>query len=141
MTPTQPAATPTERALPPDFLTRPSGQGNQFGPPRSVADRFWEKVDKSGDCWEWTATIDKSGYGIVGMRPKNLKASRVAWMLTNGAIPDGLWVLHHCDNRRCVRPDHLFLGTNTDNQRDSVAKGRWRATHQRLVSGEARWPK
>lgn len=116
-------------------------RGNQFGPPRPLSERFWERVDKSGECWVYTGYTNPKGYGVVGLESGNKFAHRVAWELTNGLIPDGLWVLHRCDNPPCVRPEHLWLGDNTDNQRDSVRKGRWHATHQHLVSGAARWKK
>jgi hypothetical protein len=89
--------------------------------------RFWKHVDKSGECWLWTATRSSDGYGRVRVqRPKrtDLNAHRVSWELAYGPIPSGQHVLHHCDNPPCVRPDHLFLGTNADNVADKVAKGR-----------------
>ena len=86
--------------------------------------RFWSKVDISGKCWEWQAGKFSNGYGAFGIEGKLLRAHRVAYSLVHGPIPDGLWVCHHCDNKGCVKPSHLFLGTNSDNQNDSVAKGR-----------------
>lgn len=89
--------------------------------------RFWEKVQRAegGACWEWTACLfTNSGYGCFLYERKLQGAHRVSWNLAHGPIPDGLWVLHKCDNRKCVRPDHLFLGTPTDNVRDMFAKGR-----------------
>lgn len=94
---------------------------------KTAEERFWEKVQKAdGDaCWEWTACLfTDSGYGCFSYERKLQGAHRVSWQLANGPIPDGLWVLHECDNRKCVRPDHLFLGTPTDNARDMVQKGR-----------------
>lgn len=102
-----------------------------------VADRFWPKVNKSGptiraelgSCWVWTASRDRSGYGKFGRGRLRgwTKASRVSWELAHGAIPNGLWVLHRCDNPPCVNPGHLFLGTARDNNRDTAAKGRFDA--------------
>jgi len=92
-------------------------------------DRFWSKVDKSGDCWEWTAYVDKAGYGNFKRNNRNGYVHRVSWELTNGEIPKGLCVLHHCDNRKCVNPDHLFLGTQYDNMQDMIEKGRKRPTY------------
>lgn len=99
---------------------------------RTLAERFWEKVDKSGDCWVWTAncTRDRNGkkqYGLIsaGRRGEGmLYAHRVSWELHFGPVPEDLRVLHRCDNPQCVRPDHLFVGTQADNMADMVAKGR-----------------
>ena len=90
----------------------------------SYEDRFWAQVDRSGDCWEWQGTWTGSGRGIVRYEGKYRNASRVAYILTFGPIPNGLLVCHHCDNPLCVRLEHLFLGTQSDNMQDMVAKGR-----------------
>ena len=87
-------------------------------------ERFWSKVDKSGDCWEWLAGKNKKGYGQFHISRKQLGAHRVSWELTNSEIPEGLCVLHRCDNPGCVNPDHLFLGTAQDNSDDKISKGR-----------------
>lgn len=88
--------------------------------------RFYRQVSKTDCCWEWTGTLKETGYGRFGLDGKALPAHRVAWELAYGAIPEGRWVLHHCDNPKCVRPDHLFLGTHKDNVEDMVAKDRQR---------------
>lgn len=74
-------------------------------------------------CWEWTALLDDKGYGRSSYREKVISVHRIAWMLANGD-PESLCVLHKCDNRKCARIDHLFLGTRADNNADKVAKGR-----------------
>lgn len=84
---------------------------------------FWSKVDKSGECWVWTAS-KTNGYGQFLADGKRTIAHRFSYELHYGPIPDGLFICHHCDNRRCVRPDHLFLGTNRDNNLDMIAKER-----------------
>ncbi len=88
-------------------------------------DRFWQKVRKSRRCWEWLGGL-RDGYGITkaGNGTQTRNAHRVSWMLCRGAIPNGLLVLHRCDNPKCVKPSHLFLGTIADNMADRDAKGR-----------------
>lgn len=89
--------------------------------------RFFAKVNKVEDqdsCWEWTASRFGTGYGSFGIGTKVKYAHRVSWELENGPIPNGLWVLHRCDNPRCIRPSHLFLGTAAENNADMRAKGR-----------------
>jgi len=87
-------------------------------------ERFWERVDKSGDCWVWTGAITDNGYGIATPNCTNVKAHRLAWMLEYGQIPKGMKVLHRCDNKPCVRLSHLFIGTSSDNAVDCTKKGR-----------------
>lgn len=92
----------------------------------SLSDRFWARVVKGGGCWEWQGPVRENGYAQIWVRErqKQVKAHRVSWEIHFGPIPEGLWVCHRCDNRRCVRPDHLFLGTRTDNTDDMKNKGR-----------------
>lgn len=100
-------------------------------PLRPVAERFWQKVNKTEACWLWTGkTNGRKGYGQIGIGSKpagtmaHAYVHRVSWELHYGAIPDGLVVMHTCDVPLCVRPDHLELGTVADNNRDMFAKGR-----------------
>lgn len=98
--------------------------------PVPMVDRFWSHVDKTGECWVWSASLLKDGYGSFGMVVPGKRhrvsqgAHRVSWLLANGSIPKGMSVLHRCDVPRCVRPDHLFLGTQKDNVHDSMLKKR-----------------
>lgn len=94
----------------------------------SVEERFWAKVKRVDGCWIWTAHRHDFGYGKIGLgyTSKNSEyAHRLSWMIHNGDIPDGLSVLHKCDNPACVNPAHLYLGTQADNVRDMYARNRW----------------
>lgn len=104
---------------------------------RPVKKRFAKHVNKRGRkvshmssrCWEWTGALNRSGYGQFAIAYKPHGAHRAAWIFANGDIPKGLHVLHKCDNPCCVRPDHLFLGSHSDNVQDAMNKGR-------ITSGE-----
>lgn len=89
--------------------------------------RFWEKVKKTSDnsCWEWQAYRHPAGYGrFKTYFGTQVNAHRFSWEITYGEIPSGMFVCHKCDNRPCIRPDHLFLGTQKDNVRDALKKNR-----------------
>ncbi len=86
-------------------------------------DEFWTKVERTESCWIWQGAMWRNGYGRFKDGPM-MYAHRASYIITHGGIPYGLQILHRCDNRACVNPDHLFLGTQRDNMRDMVAKGR-----------------
>lgn len=93
--------------------------------------RFWNRLDKNGpihpvcgQCWQWSGGTSHNGYGQFMVGGKGLRAHRFAYTLLIGPIPEGLDILHRCDNRMCVNPKHLFVGTALDNQRDKVVKER-----------------
>lgn len=103
-----------------------------------IDERFWPKVAFGDGCWEWLGARDDNGYGWIKVtweasHPRQEKAHRVCWILTRGPIPDGQRVLHTCDNPPCVRPSHLFLGTDLDNRHDAMKKGRWTPTRGERV--------
>lgn len=95
-----------------------------LAPMHSADQRFWNKVVKSEACWEWRGAKFKTGYGSFFAGGRTRRAHRWIWERNHGCIPDGLLVLHHCDNRMCVRLDHLFLGNHQDNATDASLKGR-----------------
>src|SRR3954464_5533560 len=92
--------------------------------------RFWRFVERGADdaCWEWKGCRNRRGYGWLCVRRDNrwglAPAHRVSWQIHNGPIPEGMWVLHSCDNPPCVNPAHLSLGTVADNNRQTVERGR-----------------
>jgi hypothetical protein len=121
--------------------------------PTPLSERFWRRVDKSGDCWLWRGGRANSGYGLAySAENRKTTAHRIAYELGVGGIPrDGSYVCHGCDNKLCVRPSHLFLGTAKENMADMIAKGRgsWpgpksphrgeRTPNARLTEIDVRW--
>ena len=91
-----------------------------------VHDRFWSKVQRCADseCWPWLAHRSARGYGRIAIGRRSVGAHRVAWTITNGPIPSGKFILHHCDNPPCVNPLHLYVGTQADNVRDREERHR-----------------
>lgn len=112
-----------------------------------VIERFWKKVKIStdSDCWDWTASKNKKGYGTFGTgkkdngKPRIENSHRVAYKIAKGKIPDGRLVCHHCDNPSCCNPSHLFLGTHQDNVDDMVQKGR-QVKGKKNGRAKLKWP-
>lgn len=94
---------------------------------KPAIDRFMDKVKicSENDCWLWTGATDNAfGYGKFRLNGKSINAHRASFILFNGEIPEGLFVCHKCDNPPCVNPEHLFVGTSEDNNKDRSNKGR-----------------
>lgn len=107
---------------PPHLLEQAGGVDNlrkQADVRKTTAERFWAKVDQSGECWTWMAGKDSKGYGSFWIAPTMKCAHRVAYELTRGPVPDGLEIDHLCRNRACVRPEHLEAVTHHVNVRRS----------------------
>jgi hypothetical protein len=96
---------------------------------KTLKERFWSKVEKTSGCWNWTASKANYGYGSIWDGERLQRAHRLSWSWVNGPIPEGMWVLHHCDNTACVRPDHLYLGKPKDNTKDMFDRGRAKPVH------------
>lgn len=91
----------------------------------SVRERLCRRrlITREG-CWIWQGHLNPKGYGKITIDGKTERVNRIAWLVFNGSIPDGLYVLHTCDSPACFNPDHLFLGDNLDNRLDRILKGR-----------------
>lgn len=109
------------------YIPPAPGEAYEWPVDPTAEERFWAKVDRgeASDCWEWTAAKNQNGYGMLRNNGHSALASRLSWVLEhNQPVPHGLHILHTCDNRGCVNPSHLYVGTNADNVRDKVQRGR-----------------
>lgn len=95
-------------------------------PARPAIERYKEKLGaaEATGCIYWLANRDKNGYGLFQLNGKTVRVHRYTWIINNGSIPNGLLVLHRCDNPPCQQIEHLFLGTPQDNMTDKLTKGR-----------------
>ena len=106
------------------------------GLPSEPMKRFWDKVQKTNKCWNWIAGTRGNGYGTFKFNGKAIDSHRFVWLITFGEIPIKKMICHRCDNRKCVRPDHLFLGTAMDNVHDAIKKGRITPKNHKKLWGE-----
>lgn len=94
-------------------------------------DRVFGRALIGDGCWDWQGACQNKGYGELMVDRRMWTAHRASWTAWHGPIPAGVWVLHHRDNCRCVRPDHLYLGNNSDNMRHCAARGRLNSQNRR----------
>lgn len=93
---------------------------------KAIRHRFEQQYERRNEsqCWEWEGAVLKRGYGSIKVNGSTERAHRIAYRLEHGSIPEGLFALHHCDNKLCVNPSHLYLGTHEDNREDAVERDR-----------------
>ena len=119
--------------------TAPAHKGRWSG--STPEERFWSYVKKNNSCWEWIGNRQRFGHGNMNINGIGLcLAHRISWVLHRGEIPDGLCVLHHCDSPSCVNPDHLYVGTISDNNWDREIRHRRNVRADRNPRAKLRWP-
>lgn len=92
--------------------------------PKTNTQSFWRKFTKGNGCWEWPGSLSKSGYGQISVGDKMWRSHRYAYTVSKGPIPDGMFVLHKCDNRKCCKPWHLYRGDQQQNMDDMKKRNR-----------------
>lgn len=114
----------TKRKYPAAYCSVKCSSGHATSSP--AEGRFWAKVDKRGpaECWLWMGSKHERGYGQLWLNGKIMRAHRFSWELVNGPFPEGMKACHRCDTPSCVNPSHIFLGSDLDNSRDCIEKGR-----------------
>jgi hypothetical protein len=103
---------------------KPDSNCGCYDPRKNTKASLYANTIKNGDCWEWISPFNSGGYGVMRFNRKLWQTHRLSYVLSKGPIPEGMLVCHTCDNRKCINPDHLFLGTYKDNYDDSKQKGR-----------------
>jgi hypothetical protein len=101
---------------------------------------FWSRVQKSSGCWNWTGSLTSNGYGKIERNKHILLAHRLSFKLKNGSIPDHLIICHRCNNKKCVRPGHLYAGTHRQNREDAIRDGAILPKRPSAFSGKLRRP-
>ncbi len=107
-----------------DHKIRASSKGLRPRTMEEVRVAFWVRVEKTSNCWKWIGATQPDGYGSVTFHGQRWPAHKFAFFLTHGKVTKGLFILHKCDNKGCVNPDHLYEGTTKDNARDASQRGR-----------------
>jgi len=112
-------------------------------PRKTPEERFWSKVDKKGpdECWEWNTRVSNGGYARIKINGKYYQAHRVSYRLNCGPIPKGMLVLHKCDNKICLNPNHLELGNQSKNMKDRSLRGRINMKNERNPNAKLSWDK
>ena len=105
--------------------------------PKPILDRLFRYIKKTDTCWEWIGAKNYNGYGVLRVYGRNLMAHRLMWIEHNGPIPEDMCACHRCNNPSCVNPNHMFLGTHSENMKDAYKKGR-KGTSWKFIKSSAK---